>query len=144
MPIFTGPDVQVGYLSIPSARQRFEQAKRLGYLKCDLSLGRLVGSWRDYCEEQQIPFIAMAPRGRSWEITYAAPADDPFVLRREPLAELHLRIDAARDPSARSLVYVTERQGQITGLRPDRAEAICCYLSEILSDPACLWNGERE
>jgi hypothetical protein len=82
MPAVTSPDVQVGNQVIPSARQRFEQATRLGYLKCDFPLGRLAATWRDYCEEQQIPFIAMAPRGQSWEITYAVPADDPFVLRQ--------------------------------------------------------------
>jgi hypothetical protein len=57
---------------------------------------------------------------------------------------LRCRIDAASLPSARSIVYLTERQGQITGLMADRAEVICFYLSEILNDPACLRNGEGE
>jgi hypothetical protein len=144
MPAVTSPDVQVGNQVIPSARQRFEQAKRLGYVKSDFPLGRLTESWRDCCEEQQIPFIVLATRGRSWEITYAVPADDPFVLRTESLEELHRRIDAASLPSARSIVCVTERQGQITGLSSDCAEAVYCYLSEILGDPACLRNGEGE
>jgi hypothetical protein len=143
MPVLRTRIVRVSE-AIPSSRHRLEQAMRLGYLKCDLPLGRLASSWRDYCEEHQIPFVAMVRRGPFWEIVYSVPADDPFVLRPSVMAELHRRIDAARDPASRSLVFATERQGEITGLSPDRAEPIAFYLSEVLNDPACLQNSERE